>query len=258
MKFHRSVIAATLTFSAATLVSAGSLSAHCQLDSPNGGEVLRIGSTFTIEWTETASHNVVNWDLYYSTTGSSGPWIPIVLNLPPASRSYAWNVQIPPATASTTVRVKVVQDMLSFFYDDISDQNLSIVPSLTTNKPTLSLSAGGTQRLTVDVGSSNAGLPYLVVGSYTGTSPGVTLGGVPIPVNVDSYFFSTITGPNVGPLLNSLGTLSANGRATAQFVLPPGLPPGLAGLQLHHAVIVFTSTPTITMATNPVGLSFGT
>lgn len=240
----------------ATLLSGAEASAHCRLDTPNGGEVLRIGSTYTITWTELASHNVQNWDLYYSTQGAAGPWVPLALDLPPGARSYDWTVQINQITAATQVRVRVVQDMLTFTYDDVSDGDLTVLPSLVTNTPTLT-SAGGAQDIDVDAGPAHAGELYVVVGSFTGTSPGQNLLGVHIPLNLDAYFYTTVRAPNVGPLRNTFGALDANGRARAQFALPPGISVSLLGLQLHHAAVVFTPAGVVTLVTNPVDLGFG-
>ena len=38
--------------------------AHVTLDDPNGGEVLEVGSVFTIKWRINIAHNLQNWDLY--------------------------------------------------------------------------------------------------------------------------------------------------------------------------------------------------
>ena len=46
---------------------------------------------------------------------------------------------------------------------------------------------GGTQRLTVNAGKAHKNLRYWVFGSVTGTTPGVNLLGVHIPLNPDPY-----------------------------------------------------------------------
>ena len=239
----------------AVLLASPQVAAHCKLDSPNGGEVLRVGSTYTITWTELASHNVQNWDLYYSTQGSGGPWQPLALDLPPASRSYQWTVDVNLSVPATNVRIRVVQDMLTFSYDDESDGDLTVLPSLATSTPTLT-GAGGAHDMAIDAGSEHAGELYAVVGSHTGTTPGQNLLGVHIPLNLDAYFFTTVRSPNLGPLQNTVGVLDGNGRATAQFVLPPGIAPFLVGLQLHHAAVLFTPNGVVTLVTNPIDLRF--
>ena len=60
---------------------------HVQLNYPNGGEQLEVGSVVTVEWQILISHSLLNWDLWYSTTGSNGPWIVIAVDLAPGSGS---------------------------------------------------------------------------------------------------------------------------------------------------------------------------
>ena len=103
--------------------------AHVDLDAPNGGEVLQVGSAFTIEWHVAIEHNTLDWDLWYSTTGSNGPWMPIAADLPAgdttrgAPHSFEWTI---PDTPSDEVRVRVRQDNSDTDYEDISDANLTI------------------------------------------------------------------------------------------------------------------------------------
>lgn len=67
--------------------------------SPNGGELLSSGTTYTIQWVSYGSSS--NVDLYYSTDGGTS-WIFIADNLP-VSGTYAWLV---PNVSSTTCLVK--------------------------------------------------------------------------------------------------------------------------------------------------------
>ena len=114
---------------AALLLLAGSASAHTDIVSPNGGEVLTPGSTFTVQWKVLIQHNQTSWDLWYSTTGSSGPWIPIATNLPPGSpaagsiHSYAWTV---PNTPSNDVYVRVRMNNPGTDYYGVSDAACTI------------------------------------------------------------------------------------------------------------------------------------
>lgn len=109
----------------------GSLQArgHVELDAPNGGEVLPVGSVFTIEWHIVIAHNQLDWDLWYSTTGAAGPWISIAQDLPPGSaeagsvHTYDWTV---PDDPSNQVRIRVRMDNSATDYEDISDADLTI------------------------------------------------------------------------------------------------------------------------------------
>lgn len=240
---------------ASLFFSVESAQAHVRLDAPDGGEVLRAGSTFTIEWSVLVRHATQNWDLWYSTTGPNGPWLPIVMDLPPgdidrnARHSYAWTV---PDVESTRVRIRVRQDNAAEDYYDVSANDLSILPSLTASPATISLAAGGTQQLTLEAGAANQGSAYLVIGSVTGTSPGFRLGSVTVPLVVDGYTVHTAFTPNTPPLTSSAGVLSASGAATASFTLPAGLASSLIGVKLYHAYVTFDGAIAVRMASNPV------
>lgn len=102
--------------------------AHVQLDAPNGGERLEVGSVFTIEWHDVIDHGSANYDLWYSTTGPDGPWIEIAVDLArsfaPDGETYDWMVLGAP---SDEVRVRVRQDNdAGPKYNDVSDGDLAI------------------------------------------------------------------------------------------------------------------------------------
>ena len=95
--------------------------------------------------------------------------------------------------------------------------------------------------------------------SSTRSVPATSYGGAAWPLVLDAYTLHTIAAAS-GPLLpGSLGLLDADGRATAQVVVPPGSDPALAGLQLHHAfgLIDPTAGPAqaVTLVSEAVGLS---
>jgi photosystem II stability/assembly factor-like uncharacterized protein len=119
---------------------------------------------------------------------------------------------------------------------------------------TLSISAGGTLGLSVAGGQETAGVLYLVLGSLTGTSPGVPVGTIVLPLVVDVYFNFRLFFPSLG---NTLGVLDAQGLASASIVVPPGLSATLIGTQLFHAFGAFTLGPLVTLlASNPVAATF--
>ena len=132
-------------------------------------------------------------------------------------------------------------------------------PSLLGLQANVSLSAGGAQTLVLDAGSPHAGQVHLLLGTTAGTGAGVPVGGVVLPLAFDGpggYMLQTLTHPNVLPLVDSLGLLDAGGRALARFELPPGMPPGLVGLELHHAYLVLDPLlPAAVFASAPVQVS---
>ncbi|MEM7202097.1 MAG: aryl-sulfate sulfotransferase [Planctomycetota bacterium] len=127
--------------------------------------------------------------------------------------------------------------------------------TLWSDRATLSVAAGGAVGLDLVAGSASAGDPYLVLGSVSGTMPGTALGGVHVPLNFDAWTVQTASFPGTPLLQGTLGTLDANGRATASLLnVPPGLLPGaLIGLALDHAFVVVDAGGAPTLASNAVG-----
>ena len=77
-----------------------------------------------------------------------------------------------------------------------------------------------------------------MLGSVSGTAPGIPVDGLVLPLALDAYTLHTLAQPNHPPLLGGFGVLAASSPSTALFAPPPGLDPGLAGLVVHHAYAV--------------------
>jgi hypothetical protein len=145
------------------------------------------------------------------------------------------------------------------------------VEPLSSSVTQISLASGGSQPLSLDAGHLHAGENYWLLGSMSGTSPGIPLpGGLLLPLNPDRYFTRTLERPNLPPLANSKGTLNASGHADAAFTTVP-LDVNLAGLTVHHAFVTLgavaaastgsSSTPApapalATFASNAFALTF--
>ena len=80
----------------------------------------------------------------------------------------------------------------------------------------------------------------LVLGSASGTSPGIDLGAFTLPLVLDLYTRSTLLLANSALLPGSFGPLDAIGHRAAAVDLPSGVSPALAGLELHHACVLFS------------------
>ena len=118
----------------------------------------------------------------------------------------------------------------------------------------LSLSQPGQrQQLTLNAGAKHGGKSFWIFGSATGASPGVTLGGVHIPLVPDLYTDLTITAPGAAPFVAFRGTLSRDGTGAAQFVMPAGAP-SVQGLTLYHAYLVYDARGTWLFGSQPVPL----
>ncbi len=120
-----------LVFVAALFVAAGSTQGHTLLLNPNGGEVLPVGSVFTVRWQVTGgNYNPLNWDLWYSQTGAGGPWTELAFDLPAGSgangslHTYNWTV---PFVVDDTMWVRVRMDNAGVDYLDVSNAPFSIV-----------------------------------------------------------------------------------------------------------------------------------
>jgi hypothetical protein len=114
---------------------------------------------------------------------------------------------------------------------------------------------GGPQALSLDLGPAFAGDLYWILGSASGTSPGFPLFPFVLPLAVDPYFLFSAQHANSTILVDTFGTLDANGRATAAFVLPPGAP--LFASSYYHAAGVFRLDPVVhTAVTNAVEVTF--
>jgi len=83
---------------------------------------------------------------------------------------------------------------------------------------------------------------YWILGSVSGTAPGLDVGGVAIPLNLDNYSLLTLNAPNSW-ITDSFGVLDGNGQAHGKLSLMPGeLPPAAQGLTLQHAFVIFDGT----------------
>ena len=113
---------------------------------------------------------------------------------------------------------------------------------------------GGAQVLALNAGPALAGRLFLLLGSFSGTQPGVPIDGHVLPLQVDDYLLHTLAHPNALPLVGGLATLDAEGRAVARFLVPPGLDPALVGDTVHHAYVVFDAGPSVVFVSNAESL----
>jgi hypothetical protein len=129
-------------------------------------------------------------------------------------------------------------------------------PSLLALSGALSVQGGGDPIYCSNTGSGRAGGLYRLLGTTSGSSPGIPLGSFVLPLNAGGYFAFTRANANAPPLSKPLGILLADGQGTARFTLPPGSPPSLAGIAAHHASIaVDLPTLAVALASNAVPLA---
>ena len=182
-------------------VLAGEASAHVHLNQPNGGEVFGVGTTVQIEWVVVIQHGTQNWDLTYSTTGASGPWMPIATDLPVGDptegvpHTYQWPV---PDDVSNTVRVRVCQDNSpGGNYYDVSDGDLEI--------------AMGENYCSATSNSTGAPASITATGSNAVADNDLTLTAFGMPTGQFGYFLCSRTQGFVQGLPGSSGNLCLAG-----------------------------------------------
>jgi hypothetical protein len=130
-----------------------------------------------------------------------------------------------------------------------------VSPGLVASPAALSTAEGGAQLLDLDAPLADAGRTYLVMGSLSGTDPGLTLGPWTLPLNPDTYFFNGLKEPDQAPAQDFLGVLDGLGDAHASVVLPPGLASAWAGTTVHHAFAVLElGQGAVTFVSNPAPL----
>ncbi|PIE22312.1 MAG: hypothetical protein CSA62_12930 [Planctomycetota bacterium] len=118
------------------------------------------------------------------------------------------------------------------------------------------LSRGGMVEFSLDGGSANAGDLFLILGSSTGISPGSRVGSLQVPLVFDGYTNLLLGAP--GALIApSFGLFDSKGLASAKLSLPSMVAPGLVGLRLDHAYVVFEADGSgLSSASNSVPLIF--
>ena len=132
----------------------------------------------------------------------------------------------------------------SSYFDNLGGVSLLLqsaaptYPSFVATPATISVATGGTQILAIDGGVVRASHTYLVIGSASGSSPGLSAMHWHLPLNLpDPYLGMTLSNPNTSVHVGTLGVLDTAGRGRAMIVLPPGQDPAIAGLHLWHACI---------------------
>ena len=101
-----------------------------------------------------------------------------------------------------------------------STSSSAYAPSLTISPSTIP-SSGGTVTLGLDAGSTHGSRNYLVGASATGIWPGAPLlDGKTVFLDIDEFTINVFLATNSPIFQNFAGTLSGNGQATAQVVVP--------------------------------------
>ncbi|MFH2002786.1 MAG: sialidase family protein [Planctomycetota bacterium] len=197
------------------------------------------------------------YDIMYTYTDATSPlpWAPATLI---NEANWASSVYSRPAICVNPTRPVDVESCVTWtdyrgtFYDIYFDR--APIPTLTTDYSTISAAIGGSITYFLKAGSSNGGRNYLLLGSATGTTPGMPLPGghVTFPLNWDAFTDLIIDCLNCPLVYHFYYHLSPLGECLAQLNAPP-LDPSYVGLELYFAYCLnnpfdFVSNPvTITI-----------
>ena len=113
-------------------------------------------------------------------------------------------------------------------------------PHLSADGIGISTSSGGTVQFEVDFGSLYVGRSYALILSGSGVGPTV-LGGIQVPVMMDSFTIACITNDYPQAFLAPRGTLDSSGRAQCGIQLQPGQYAGAAGRTITVAAGLFVN-----------------
>ena len=117
--------------------------------------------------------------------------------------------------------------------------NVRLEAGLSGSPNFIQLPFASDETLSIDAGPLYANHFYWMIGSVTGTTPGIDLpGDVHVPLNFDPYMGMTLGQPFMPVFQDYLGFLDVNGRATAVFKYPGGLDPEFSGVVVRHAVLL--------------------
>ena len=163
----------------------------------------------------------------------------------------SWQAALPAGTEGTRVRVELLglnlmgTSVLSLAECEVIRREAGLVPDVTR----ISAAAGGTQTLTVDAGTSRAGMTHLLLGTASGVTPGIVVSGFAVPLNPDPWTDFMLLTPNGWPYTNTIGILDLRGQAVATLFVPPGLT-ALTGTSLHHVFGVIDGSGSLVAVSN--------
>lgn len=131
-----------------------------------------------------------------------------------------------------------------------------VVPDFTASPREISCSSGGSSTLILNPGQAWAGRSYIIVSCLSGTWPGVTLNGVPVPLNLDCWTRTAFGFANTPWMKNFLGCIDPLGTAEAELACPVFPQPHMAGRVAYFCYLLVENTgpPTVIRASHPVNV----
>ena len=164
---------------AAAALTASAASAHDDVLFPDGGELFQPGETVTVLWTVAIEHPLVDWEVWYSTTGDQGPWTAIALGVPPGDPSVGsihsldWVVPNEPTTEAS---IRVRMNSNGAFWDDTSAADFTIAAPV-----------GSQECMGQAANSTGVAASLFLVGSDRATDNQLELSVTDLPPNVFGF-----------------------------------------------------------------------
>jgi hypothetical protein len=165
--------------------------------------------------------------------------------------TYSFRLRATTTPGQDTWRVRVTDAVGTVVLQPDVTVRVDALAPLHVGLDAVSAATGGVVPFTLNLGAAQAGQPYVLLGSASGTQPGTLLAGLNVPLNFDRLYHLTLVGAGSPLLAGFQGTLDADGRAEAALVAPPGLLEPFAGGHFDWAVVALGPTPTVA---GPVGL----
>ena len=126
--------------------------------------------------------------------------------------------------------------------------NISLTPSipdLQVDTLNVDCGTGGVVNFSLDAGVANAGEPYWIWMSASGTFPGFALSGVTVPLNMDFLLITGLMNPGFPGSTGFLGVLDGSGIASASLVFPMDHAQKFVGKPLFFAYVLTSAGPSM-------------
>lgn len=134
------------------------------------------------------------------------------------------------------------------------DFELHTGPRMTADVGSVQVASGGSQTFALTAGPNQGpGKFGLMVGSLSGTAPGLMLGDICVPLAPDAYTAFLLQAGSNGPISALIAPLGSDGTRTAVLSLPP-LPASVAGTTMNHAFLLIDPSLELLSASNAVDL----
>ena len=202
------------------------------------------------------------------SSSPSAQWQGVTMGTPTEDNSRALTENGPTVAGWRPTQIPIVDcngngvdDTLELSIGLSPDQNADGVPddclSFFGDISQVSLIDGGVQNLSIFAGSDHAGEIFVMLGSLSGTAPGVPFGTLTIPLVVDAYTTSLLADPNGSLLSPVIGVLDSDGEGSSSFTVPSSLLPlSLVGTPIHHTFLTLTASGEPGIVGDPVQLLF--